>query len=66
MSKKRFRPKKSEVDRLFSSNLKAKNILGWKPKFNKLSGFNLALRKTFAWFNQEENLKNYKIDLYNI
>ena len=31
---KRIRPKKSEVNRLLSSNIKAKKLLKWKPKFS--------------------------------
>ncbi len=65
LDKKRLRPKKSEVDRLFSSNKKAKKILKWKPKYNGLRGFKLALKETYQWYKKEENIKNFKIDIYN-
>ena len=32
--RKRTRPKKSEVDRLYANNKKAKNILNWTPKYS--------------------------------
>ena len=62
---KRLRPKKSEVNRLISSNLKAKKILGWSPNFKGSKGFKEGLKKTIEWFSQEENLKIYKANLYN-
>lgn len=62
---KRIRPKKSEVSRLISSNLKAKKLLNWSPKFKGSKGFKEGLKKTIEWFRQEENLKLYKANLYN-
>jgi dTDP-glucose 4,6-dehydratase len=62
----RIRPEKSEVERLFASYEKAKQIMGWEPAFGKLDGFKLGLKKTIDWFTQPENLKNYKTDTYNI
>lgn len=62
---KRIRPKKSEVNRLISSNLKAKKLLNWSPKFRGSKGFKDGLKKTIEWFSQEENLKFYKSNLYN-
>ena len=41
----RVRPKKSEVNRLISSNLKAKKILNWSPKFKGTRGFEEGLKK---------------------
>ncbi len=61
----RVRPKKSEVNRLISSNLKAKKILNWSPKFKGTRGFEEGLKKTIEWFSEEENLKFYKANLYN-
>ena len=66
VDKKRIRPKKSEVFRLLSSNVKSKKILGWKPKYSGLSGFKKAIKETINWFNQNDNLKFYKSDIYNI
>lgn len=62
---KRIRPKKSEVNRLISSNLKAKKLLNWSPKFKGSKGFKDGLKKTIQWFSKEENLKLYKANLYN-
>tara|TARA_Y100000741_G_C18257695_1_gene559584 strand:- start:1577 stop:2575 length:999 start_codon:yes stop_codon:yes gene_type:complete len=62
---KRIRPKKSEVNRLISSNLKAKKLLNWSPKYKGSNGFKEGLKKTIDWFSQEENLKLYKSNLYN-
>ena len=62
---KRIRPKKSEVNRLISSNLKAKKLLSWSPKFKGSKGFKEGLIKTIEWFSKEENLKLYKANLYN-
>ncbi len=62
---KRLRPKKSEVNRLISSNLKAKKILNWSPNYKGSKGFKEGLKKTIEWFSQEENLKIYKANLYN-
>ena len=42
---KRVRPKKSEVNRLFANNKKAKKILNWSPKLSKKSDFENSLKK---------------------
>ena len=44
-NKNRIRPKKSEVDRLYASNVKAKKLLKWKPKYSGKTGFSLGLKK---------------------
>ena len=62
---KRIRPKKSEVDRLFANNKKAKKILNWSPKLNKKSDFENSLKKTIEWFSNEENINQYKINIFN-
>jgi len=58
----RMRPKKSEVRRLFGSNEKLKKLTGWGQKYTLEN----ALRDTIAWFNNADNLKKYKADIYNI
>ncbi len=58
----RLRPEKSEVERLFGSNTKIKELTNWQPKYTLASG----LAATIDWFSQKENLKNYKSDIYNI
>ena len=62
---KRIRPKKSEVDRLFANNKKAKKILNWSPKLNKKRDFENSLKKTIEWFSNEENINQYKINIFN-
>lgn len=58
----RIRPEKSEVFRLFGSAQKIKELTNWKPQYDLTAGLN----KTIEWFSKEENLKNYKADIYNI
>jgi NAD dependent epimerase/dehydratase len=62
----RLRPEKSEVERLWASNEKARKLLGWEPQYAGLEGFQCGLTETIAWFTNAENLKGYKADVYNI
>jgi len=62
----RLRPEKSEVDRLWADNGKAKRLTGWEPAYGGKDGFRRGLAETAAWFAQPENLKAYKADIYNI
>ncbi|MTI84032.1 MAG: NAD-dependent epimerase/dehydratase family protein [Firmicutes bacterium] len=62
----RTRPEKSEVNRLWANNTKAKKLLGWEPAYGGRDGFKRGLAETVAWFTQPENIKKYKADLYNI
>ena len=62
----RIRPAKSEVERLWSDNTKARKLLGWQPEYAGAKGLEKGLRETIDWFKQSENLKRYKSDLYNI
>ena len=64
--KERMRPIKSEVNRLISSNKKAKKILNWSPKYSGKQGFKKGLQKTIEWFKNSKNLSHYKSDLYNL
>ena len=65
-NKNRTRPPKSEVDRLYASNTKAKKLMKWKPKYSGKKGFVIGLKKTVEWFSNNENLKYYKHKNYNI
>ncbi len=56
----RRRPKTSEVERLFASNQKAKEILGWRPEVPLMSG----LEKTIQWFRGRPDL--YKAGVYHV
>ena len=62
----RLRPEKSEVNRLWADNTKAKKLIGWKPKYGEREGFKQGLLETIDWFTNKENLKKYKADVYNI
>ena len=62
----RLRPEKSEVNRLWADNSKAKKLLAWEPQYGGREGFKRGLRETAAWFANPENLKRYKADIYNI
>jgi NAD dependent epimerase/dehydratase len=55
----RIRPPKSEVERLWCDNTKAKKILKWKPKTPLEEG----LKRTIEWISEHINL--YKPELYN-
>jgi NAD dependent epimerase/dehydratase len=58
----RLRPEKSEVERLLGSATKIKSLTGWQPKVDLKEG----LKQTIEWFNNTENSKNYKADIYNV
>jgi NAD dependent epimerase/dehydratase len=62
----RIRPDKSEVDRLFASNEKARELLNWSPTYNGLEGFKKGLEQTIKWFSKPSNLANYKSENYNL
>lgn len=62
----RLRPDKSEVERLWADNSKAKKLLGWEPEYNGLKGLKRGLMETIHWFTQSENLRSYKTGIYNI
>jgi NAD dependent epimerase/dehydratase len=56
----RVRPKKSEVERLWCDNTKAKRLLKWEPKVS----FDDGLKRTIKWISN--NLNWYKPELYNV
>jgi dTDP-glucose 4,6-dehydratase len=62
----RLRPDKSEVERLWADNSKAKKLTGWEPLYAGRNGFKRGLIETVQWFANHENLKKYKADVYNI
>ncbi len=57
---RRVRPVKSEVERLWCDNTKARRILGWQPKISLDEG----LRRTIKWIS--DNITLYKPELYGI
>jgi len=58
--KKRIRPTKSEVNRLFADITKAKKLIGWEPRVTLEEG----LKKTIEWISK--SLGFYKPGKYNI
>ena len=62
----RLRPEASEVERLWASNAKAAELVGWRPAFAGREGLSRGLDETIAWFTNPGNLARYKTDIYNI
>ena len=62
----RIRPDKSEVERLWADNTKAKILAGWEPHYAGTEGLRRGLQETVTWFREPGNLKAYKAHLYNI
>ncbi len=62
----RLRPEKSEVERLFASNDKAKQLFSWVPAYGGRDGFMRGLAHTIEWFSIPKNLKHYKAGIYNL
>jgi dTDP-glucose 4,6-dehydratase len=62
----RLRPEKSEVDRLFASAERARQMLGWQPSYAGLEGFKRGLAETIKWFREPANLATYNAEIYNV
>jgi NAD dependent epimerase/dehydratase len=62
----RLRPEKSEVERLWAGNRKAKELFGWQPAYAGREGFKRGLKETAEWFGEDHNLSGYKADAYNL
>jgi len=62
----RLRPEKSEVERLWASNDKARELLSWQPQYGGPGGFRLGLIETVTWFSEPAHLAAYKPDIYNL
>lgn len=58
----RLRPEKSEVERLFGSNEKILKYTKWEQSYSLDKG----LEETIKWFKNNDNLKRYKTDIYNV
>jgi NAD dependent epimerase/dehydratase len=58
----RKRPEKSEVERLLADNSRARELIGWSPRYRLEDG----IAETIKWFSNLDNLKFYKPDIYNI
>ena len=62
----RLRPEKSEVERLWADNTKARRFTGWSPKYAGRDGLRRGLAETVEWFRNPVNLARYKADIYNL
>ena len=62
----RLRPDKSEVERLWADNGKARKLTGWEPLYAGKDGLKRGLIETVAWFTNPENLRKYKANIYNV
>jgi NAD dependent epimerase/dehydratase len=62
----RLRPEKSEVERLWASNTKARELLGWQPQYGGREGFLRGLTETIAWFREPSHLSAFKPNIYNL
>jgi NAD dependent epimerase/dehydratase len=62
----RLRPERSEVQRLCAANEKARELMGWQPRYAGLEGLRRGLAETAAWFGRPENLSVYKPDIYTL
>lgn len=56
----RFRPEKSEVNRLLGSNEKIKELTDWKQQYT----FERGIAETIKWIRN--NMRVYKTDIYNL
>ena len=57
----RLRPSGSEVFRLLGSNEKIRQLTGWVPQVSLEEG----LKRTINWILKDDNLRNYKPNIYN-
>jgi len=62
----RLRPAKSEVERLWADNAKARELFGWTPRHGSRDGLKRGLSATVEWFVNPENLRGYKAGIYNL
>ena len=62
----RLRPEKSEVERLWADNSRARELFGWDPRYAGVDGLRRGLSETAAWFTNPANLAGYKSGRYNI
>lgn len=58
----RVRPEKSEVERLWCDNTKINSMTGFKPRVTLREG----LERTALWLRKPENIRKYKVDIYNV
>lgn len=64
--RERLRPEKSEVERLWADNSKARELLDWQPAYAGMPGLRRGLSETIDWFQNPENLSLYRAESYNL
>lgn len=62
LEEERIRPAKSEVFRLWCDNSLLKSLTDFYPEYS----IDRGLEESVQWFSQEENLKKYKWNIYNV
>jgi NAD dependent epimerase/dehydratase len=62
----RLRPEKSEVERLWADNRKAREMLGWQPAYGGSEGFRRGLKKTIDWLSDPRHASFYRADSYSL
>ena len=62
VEKQRVRPQKSEVARLKCNNKKLLKITQWRPRYKLEDGLKIFIK----WIKEDNNIKNYKPENYNI
>ena len=63
---RRLRPDGSEVNRLYGSNTRLRELTGWEPAFGGLEGFRRGLAITAEWFGDPSNLAQYRPGSYSV
>lgn len=58
----RVRPEKSEVERLWCDNTRIQSMTGFQPRVTLKEG----LERTASWLRKSENLRKYKVNIYNV
>lgn len=62
----RIRPEKSEVERLWADNSKARNLIGWEPLYGGREGLRKGLKETIDWFVSEVPARCDKAAVYQV
>ena len=52
----RFRPKNSEVNRLFGDNSLLLKLTDWNPKYSGMDGFTKGMIKTIEWYVENKDI----------
>ena len=55
-----------DVERLYADNSKARQVLGWSPKYGGRDGFRRGIQQTVSWFSQAANLARYRVGTYDL